>query len=411
MSDQLRFVIVGHVDHGKSTLIGRLFYDTDSLPEEKVEEVRRACEEMGREMEFGFVMDHLEEERVQGITIDTAQTFFNTGKRRYVIIDAPGHREFLKNMITGASQADAALLIVDAREGVKEQTRRHAYILKMLGIGQVMVLINKMDLVGYSEARFDEVRGELMLFLSPLGISPSRSIPISARDGDNVAIPSDKMPWYHGPTVLEGLDSFAPRKAASGLPLRFPIQDVYKVRDKRILVGRVESGKICRGDEVVFLPQGSRTRVSSIEVLWKDCAEAEAGQSIGITVADPLFVERGAVACLTGDLPTITSGLRASLFWMSRQPFRIDQDLTIRIATQEVPASLRIEGKIDSSSMAPIVNNPDSVLETEIAQVTINTRQPVVVEDFNDIQELGRFVLIKDLDVVAGGIVSSSSQA
>src|SRR5512136_712406 len=162
MQEHLKFVIVGHVDHGKSTLIGRLLYDTDSLPDEKIEEVRRTCEELGREMEFGFVMDHLEEERSQGITIDTAQTFFKSGRRHYVIIDAPGHKEFIKNMITGASQAEAAIVIVDAGEGVKEQTKRHAYLLGMLGLSQVIVVINKMDLANFSEARFDELRDEMM---------------------------------------------------------------------------------------------------------------------------------------------------------------------------------------------------------------------------------------------------------
>lgn len=409
MFEHLKFVIVGHVDHGKSTLIGRLLYDTDSLPEEKIEEVRRTCEELGREMEFGFVMDHLEEERSQGITIDTAQTFFKTGKRRYVIIDAPGHKEFIKNMITGASQAEAAILIVDAHNGVKEQTKRHAYLLRMLGLDQVIVVINKMDLVGHAQARFHEVQHELMTFLSSLGIAPTFTIPISARDGDNVAFPSDKMPWYDGPTVLDGLDSFLPREAASNRPLRFPIQDVYKVKDKRILVGRVEAGKICQGDEVAFLPQEARTTVRSIESLWQEKTEAEAGESIGVTLAEPLFIERGAVACPTGNRPVVTSKVQANVFWMSKRPFRVGEDLSLRIATQEVPVDIRIERKIDSSTLEPICQDQECVLETEVAEVEISTRQPIVVENFNYIQELGRFVLTRGLDVVAGGIITRTA--
>ncbi|MBZ5495923.1 MAG: GTP-binding protein [Acidobacteriia bacterium] len=409
MFEHLKFVIVGHVDHGKSTLIGRLLYDTDSLPEEKIEEVRRTCEELGREMEFGFVMDHLEEERSQGITIDTAQTFFKTGKRRYVIIDAPGHKEFIKNMITGASQAEAAILIVDAHDGVKEQTKRHAYLLRMLGLDQVIVVINKMDLVGHAQARFHEVQHELMTFLSSLGIAPTFTIPISARDGDNVAFPSDKMPWYDGPTVLDGLDSFLPREAASNRPLRFPIQDVYKVKDKRILVGRVEAGKICQGDEVAFLPQEARTTVRSIESLWQEKTEAEAGESIGVTLAEPLFIERGAVACPTGNRPVVTSKVQANVFWMSKRPFRVGEDLSLRIATQEVPVDIRIERKIDSSTLEPICQDQECVLETEVAEVEISTRQPIVVENFNYIQELGRFVLTRGLDVVAGGIITRTA--
>ena len=405
MQDALRFVIVGHVDHGKSTLIGRLLYDTDSLPEDKIEEVRRTCEELGREMEFGFLMDHLEEERSQGITIDTAQTFFKTGKRRYVIIDAPGHKEFLKNMITGASQAEAALLIVDASEGVKEQTKRHAYILKMLGLGQVAVLINKMDLVGYSKERFDKVREDLLAFLGSVGIRSGHTVPVSARSGDNVAFASRNMPWYEGPTVLDALDSFDTIESATHRPLRLPIQDVYKVKDKRILVGRIEAGRVRKGDEVSFLPQGTISTINSVEIHWKDRTEAEAGECIGITLADPLFVERGAVACPPSDRPTITSKIRANVFWMSRQPFT-GEGLVLRIATQEVRANIQIEKKVDSSSLEPITENADRIFETEVAEMTIETNQPIVVENFNDIQELGRFVLVRRLDVVAGGIIT-----
>ncbi len=411
MQEHLKFVIVGHVDHGKSTLIGRLFYDTDSLPEEKVEEVRKVCEELGREMEFGFVMDHLEEERSQGITIDTAQTFFKTGLRHYVIIDAPGHKEFIRNMITGASQAEAAILIVDAKEGVREQTKRHAYILGMLGLEQVIVVVNKMDRIGYSEARFGEVKTELSAFLGSLGISPVYWIPISAKDGDNVAIPSDKMPWHDAPTVLDALDTFTPREPAKARPLRFPIQDVYKVKDKRILVGRVEAGEIRKDDTVVFAPSLTRTKVASIEMLWQNRTEAEAGESIGITLADPLFVERGAVACPPDRQPVITSTLRANVFWMSKRPFVAGEELLLRVATQEVPVRIAIEKKIDSSTLEPIAESPDKVWETEVAQMLIHAKEPIAVENFNDIQELGRFVLVRDLDVVAGGIITHTAVA
>ncbi len=411
MQEHLKFVIVGHVDHGKSTLIGRLFYDTDSLPEEKIEEVRRTCEELGREMEFGFVMDHLEEERSQGITIDTAQTFFKTGKRHYVIIDAPGHKEFVRNMITGASQAEAALLIVDAHEGVREQTKRHAYILGMLGLEQVIAVVNKMDLVGYSKERFEEVTRDLNAFLASLGISPSYAIPISARDGDNVAMPSERMPWFDGPTILDALDTFETAKTALAMPLRFPIQDVYKVKDKRILVGRVEAGTIHQGDEVLFLPAGTRTRVSSVEVLWQDRTDAGAGESIGITLADPLFVERGAVACPPDRKPAVTSAIRANVFWMSKRPFVAGEEVVLRVATQEVPVQITIEKKIDSSTLETIGENPGLVSETEVAQMLIRTREPIAVENFNDIQELGRFVLVRELDVVAGGIITHTGLA
>jgi len=254
--DTLGFVIVGHVDHGKSTLIGRLLFDTKSLPDEKMAEVERMSAELGREVEFAFVMDHLQEERDQGITIDTAQTFFHTEARDYVIIDAPGHKEFIKNMITGASQAQAALLVVDAEEGVREQTRRHAYLLGMLGLRQLTVLVNKMDRVGCARERFDEVAGDVKAFLSAVDLEAMHVVPISAKDGDNVASASERMPWYPGPTALEALDSFVVPVRPADKPTRLPIQDVYKVDDKRILVGRVESGAVTVGQDVVFLPSG-----------------------------------------------------------------------------------------------------------------------------------------------------------
>src|SRR3990170_6240062 len=261
----LSIVIVGHVDHGKSTLIGRLLYDTGSLPEDKIEEIKIASQQAGRELEFSFAMDHLEEERQRGITIDIAQTFFNSSKRQYVIIDAPGHKEFLKNMITGSSQAEAALLLIDAVEGVREQTKRHCFILEMFGIKQIVVLINKMDMVNYSRERFNTLSTEITELLSqlitrpishpatapvpqfpnsPISQSPnllSYIIPISARYGSNVATRDDRLKWFDGPTVLEALDRFETPEI-EGKPLRFPVQDVYPINGKKVIVGRIEAG-------------------------------------------------------------------------------------------------------------------------------------------------------------------------
>ena len=205
--DVLSFVIVGHVDHGKSTLIGRLLFDTDSLPPDKIEEIKKASAGQGRRTEFAYLLDHLEEERKQGITIDTTQVFFKSPKRRYVIIDAPGHVEFVKNMITGASQAEAAVLIVDVAEGVKEQTRRHSYMLSLLGLKQVVVVMNKMDLVDFSQETFDSVKNDVTQWLKSIDIEPKLYIPISAIDGENVIAKSEKMDWYTGPTLLESLDT------------------------------------------------------------------------------------------------------------------------------------------------------------------------------------------------------------
>jgi sulfate adenylyltransferase large subunit len=399
----LKFVIVGHVDHGKSTLIGRLLFDTDSLPDGKIEEIKQFCEAMGKEIEFGYVMDHLEEERSQGITIDTAQIFFSSKRRDYVIIDAPGHVEFLKNMITGASQAEAALLIVDAEEGIKEQTKRHAYILHLLGLDQVVVVINKMDLIGYRQDRFEEIKRDLLAFLSEISISPSQVIPISAKDGDSIARHHGNMPWYHGPTVLMALDALIEHEAPSALPLRFVVQDVYNFA-KRTVVGRVESGVLHTGDVVKILPSGETTTVASIEEFQKTPTEAEAGKSTGFVTKDKVFIDRGYVVVKGDQLPAMTTEVRANIFWMDKTPYHADETLLFRCVTQEVPCRIsRIVRVIDSSSLETLPVRQE-IRNREVAEVVIATDRPVIVEDFTANESLGRFVLER-ADTCAGGIV------
>ncbi|MCD4740973.1 MAG: GTP-binding protein [Desulfobacteraceae bacterium] len=403
--EKLKFVIVGHIDHGKSTLIGRLLFDTNSIPEGKIEEIKHLCESLGKDIEFGYIMDHLEEERDQGITIDTAQTFFNTKKRDYVIIDAPGHVEFLKNMISGASQAEAAVLIVDAEEGVKEQTKRHAYILGMLGLAQVIVVINKMDLVDHSQERFETVKKELIQFLSEINIKPSYIIPISAKQGDFIANKSLKMDWYNGLTVLEALGTFRIKENANDKPLRFVIQDIYNF-DKRIIAGRVESGTIREGDEIKVLPSGENTRVKSVEEFLKEVTEAEAGKSTGITTEDKLFIDRGDVIVHDSDQPVVTDLIKANLFWMDKIPYKNGTSVWFRCATQEVPCDIeKINRVINSSTLELIAEDALEIRNREVAEVMIRTNKPVVVENFNKIEELGRFVLGKD-DTIAGGIIT-----
>ncbi len=404
-NEKLKFVIVGHVDHGKSTLIGRLLYDTNSLPEEKIEEIKHICESLGKDLEFSYIMDNLEEERDQGITIDTAQTFFNTEKRGYVIIDAPGHVEFVKNMISGASQAEAAVLIVDAEEGVREQTKRHAYILGMLGLSQVIVVINKMDLVDYDRERFDAIKKDLLEFLSGINIKPSYVIPISAKKGDFIANRTGNMNWYDGTTFLEALDTFKTKPSASDKPLRYAVQDVYSF-DKRIIAGRVESGIIRKGDKIRVFPSGEETRVKSIEEYLKDITEAEAGKSIGITTEDKLFIDRGNVVVHNDDLPVVTNRIKANIFWMDKSPFKKGESLTFRCATQEMPCEIeKINRVINSSTLELIAEDASEIKNREVANIVIRTDKPVVVENFNKIEELGRFVLGRE-DTCAGGIIT-----
>ncbi|MBD3259846.1 GTP-binding protein [Candidatus Woesearchaeota archaeon] len=408
MNDEhMRIVIVGHVDHGKSTLIGRLFFDTDSLPDGKMDEIKKVCEQLGRDVEFAYVLDHLQEEREQSVTIDTTQMFFKTKKRHYVIIDAPGHVEFTKNMITGASQAEAAILIVDGEEGVQEQTKRHAYILGMLGLKQVIAVINKMDLVDYKQERFEKVREDLLKFLDSINIKPTYVIPISAKEGDNVAKKSEKMSWYNGMTILESLDTFSINERPINKPLRYPIQDVYKFDEKRILAGRIESGLMKKGDEIVFLPSGKETKIKSIEVFEGQKETAEAGECIGITLEHPLFIDRGEVACKKNELPIVADRFTANVFWMAKQPFDSSETIILKCATQEVECNIeKINKKLDSSTLKVIGDDADELKEREVGEISFKTKEPIVIENFNDIQELGRFVLVKNQDVSAGGIIT-----
>jgi small GTP-binding protein len=401
----LNFIIVGHVDHGKSTLIGRLLYDTGSLPPEKLKEIEKISETLGKKREFAFVMDSLEEERKRGITIDTTQTFFKTPKRHYVIIDAPGHKEFLKNMITGSSQADAALLIIDAHEGVREQTRRHGYILSMLGFKQTVVIINKMDLVNYSQQRFQEIKGEITKFLEGLNITPAYTIAISAIHGDNVAITSRRLPWYTGPTILEALDTL-PELKMEEKPLRFPIQDIYKIDKKKFIVGRVEAGKVKNGDILYLLPPKKRVKVKSIEkFLIDEVASASVGESIGICLEENLEVFRGQL--LSGDHSSIiTDCIKSNIFWMEKGGYKKGDPLLFRCVTQDIPCSIKeIYKKFDPASLDVVQKNATQIKEAEVAEVIISLSKHAVIDPFLEIPEMGRFVLEQKGIPAAGGII------
>jgi bifunctional enzyme CysN/CysC len=296
--EQLRVVIVGHVDHGKSTLVGRLFHDTGMLPEGKFEAIEEMCRRRGMPFEWAFLMDSLKAERDQGVTIDTSQIWFRHSDREYVLIDAPGHREFIRNMVTGAANADAALLLIDADQGVSGQSRHHGYLLQLLGVHQVAVVVNKMDLIDYDPERFRSIEAEYRAYLEGINVAPTCVIPISARDGDNIAAPSERLAWHKGPTVLEALAGFAQPEGRDDAPLRLPLQDVYKFDDRRIFAGRIESGRLCVGDELLFSPSNRTARVAGIES-WNATApvtQASAGASVGFTLDEQIFVERGEVA-------------------------------------------------------------------------------------------------------------------
>jgi bifunctional enzyme CysN/CysC len=401
----LPIVIVGHVDHGKSTLIGRLLHDCDSLPEGKVEELRALAHKRGVALEWSFALDALQIERDQGITLDTTRVWFRVGHQAFVIIDAPGHKEFLKNMVTGAASADAAILVVDASEGVSEQTRRHAYFLHLLGIAQVVVAVNKMDLVAFARERFEAVADEVRAYLTIIGVTPQAVVPIVAREGDMVVHRGHNMAWWHGPTLVGALSRFWHRAAPVELPLRLPIQDVYRWGDKRILVGRIETGRLRIGDMVRFLPSGETSRIKSIEI-WNAAPSlsAAAGQSIGVTLEDDLFVERGFIAGPYRKPPLVANSLRVQVFWLDKTPLAVGDQLTLRIATAGYPVSVAaIDKIIDVQDLA--ARDGERIDANEVAEIVLHSRARIVFDAFADNPMLGRAVLVRDDRLVGGCLV------
>jgi len=407
MERPLRVVFVGHVDHGKSTLIGRILHDTGSLPQGKIEEIRKACAAEGMEFEFAFLLDALLEEQKQNVTIDTTEIPFRTPRRRYAIIDAPGHKEFLKNMITGASRADAAVLVIGANEGVREQSRRHAYLLSMLGIKHLIVVVNKMDLVDYSEERFREIEQDYRKFLVDLGLDAHAFIPASAKEGENVARASMKMKWYCRANVLEALDLLEPQKPDVDLPLRFCVQDVYRFDGRRIVAGRIETGTLQVGDQLVFSPANKSSIVATIE-RWKAPANgpALAGDSIGITLSEQIFVERGYVASHENETPIETNRFHADLFWIVREPLRVGRFYDLRLATQEVKCQIvSIERVMDSSTLETKTHGREQLERNEVGRLIIQTRGPLVMDNHDRIPNLGRFVIVDDRKICGGGTI------
>jgi bifunctional enzyme CysN/CysC len=409
----VRVAFVGHVDSGKSTLIGRMLHDTNSLPDGKIEAVRRMCERRGIPLEYAFVLDALQAERDQGITIDTAQTWLRTPARDVVLIDAPGHKEFLKNMVTGAAQADAALLLIDAHQGISEQTRRHAYLLRFLGLDQIVVVVNKIDRIGYDEIAFQALAADIAEFLARLAITASEIVPVSARDGENVVTRTERLGWYAGPTVSQALDALRPKWCDPGLPLRFPIQDVYKFDERRLLVGRIETGRVAVGDVLLFSPRNNSAKIASIET-WphrpQPSLTASAGQSIAITLNEQIFVERGAVASSPENPPVETDVFRGRIIWFGKHPLAEGQALRVKIATSEVPAAIQsIDKIIDvndlSKRTAKVVNR------NEIAELTIRTRQIVALDDYARSPCTGRFALVDEGGIAGGGIISMEGYA
>ena len=408
----INLVIAGHVDHGKSTLIGRLLHDTDSLTEGKMAAVKAMSERRGMPLEYAFLLDALQAERDQGITIDTTQVLFNSKKRSYLIIDAPGHKEFLKNMISGAAQADAGVVVIDVEEGIQEQSRRHCYLLRLLGLKEIIIVVNKMDLIEYSQRKFNHLKKQIVEYLSEIDLACKAVVPISARDGQGLIDLSEKMPWYTGSNFIDTLDQLPEANSTNDLPTRLPIQDVYKFDERRIIAGRIESGTLKIGDELLFTPSNKRAAIESFEV-WnaKDKkTKAIAGESVGIILNEEIFIERGHIASLSTDAPIETNVFRGKVFWIGNKPIIAGDRLKIKIGTAEHISEVQsIENKIDLSSLEAI--DVDLLEKNDIGEVIFRTKSTVALDPFEKNHRTGRFVLINEYETVGGGIVSMQGYA
>ncbi|MGE3965541.1 MAG: adenylyl-sulfate kinase [Planctomycetota bacterium] len=402
----LRVVVVGHVDHGKSTLIGRLLRDLDQLSEKRRRQIEESSQRRGMRTEWAFALDALQAERDQLITIDVAQVQLRTERRTYCLCDAPGHKEFLKNMVTGAAAADAALLVIDAELGVEEQTRRHAHLLQLLGVRQVGVIANKMDRVNFEESRFVALGDDWQRYARQLGLAAIGLVPASALEGDNLVRSSPRMPWHHGPTVVQLLDLFEATAPPEDRPLRLPLQGIYKFDSRRLLVGRIESGVLTVGDRVLFSPCNKIATVASLEHFPERAADrAVAGESIAFTLEEPTFVERGEVVSHVERSPFETNVFDAQLFWFGAEPLAVGARVRLRVNTKEVEAWIeRIHHRIDPETLAPRATT-STIAPHDVARVTLRTRGPIAVDNHDENPQTGRVVLVANGRIGGGGLV------
>jgi bifunctional enzyme CysN/CysC len=408
---QMNIVIVGHVDHGKSTVIGRLLSDTGSLPEGKLEAVRESCRRNAKPFEYAFLLDALKDEQAQGITIDTARCFFKTALRDYIIIDAPGHIEFLKNMITGASRAEAALLVIDAHEGIRENSKRHGHMVSMLGVRQVTVLVNKMDLAGYRQNDFEALKEEYAAYLRQIDVEPVSFIPVSAREGDNIAAHSSSMRWYEGPTVLEQLDRFSVARHPGDQPFRYPVQDIYKFTqsgdDRRILAGTVQAGSLAVGEEVMFLPSGKRSSIASVESFNTPPKQvARAGESTGFTLTTQVYVRPGELMVRPSDpRPEVGTRIRANIFWVGRVPMSPEKEYKLKIGTARATVRLvGINSTLDAAELQ-LSRTKQQLDNRDVGECILETTRPIAF-DLASVNEMtGRFVIVDNYEISGGGIV------
>jgi len=416
--EHINIVFIGHVDHGKSTTVGRLLYDSKNIDEQTIRKLKEKAQELGKAgFEFAFVMDNLKEERERGVTIDLSHKKFETPKYYFTIIDAPGHRDFIKNMITGASQADAAVLVVSANpgDGVQAQTKEHVFLARTLGVQQIMVAINKMDMAKYDEKRFNEVKEEVSKLLKTVGYNPEKTmfLAIAAYPGDNVVTKSSNMPWYKGPTLLEALDLLNPPEKPINLPLRLPIQDVYNITGIGVVpVGRVETGILKVGDKVIAVParegKGITGEVKSIEMHHEQMQQAEPGDNIGFNVRGfgKKDIARGDVIGHLDNVPTVATEFTAQIIVLNH-PTVITTGYTpvFHIHTAQVACQfVELIKKINPATGETIQEKPDFLKNGDAAIVRIKPMTPLVIEKQKDIPQLARFAVRDSGTTVAAGM-------
>jgi len=412
--EHLNLVFIGHVDHGKSTTVGRILYDSGSISEQDMKKLKEEAEKVGKAtFEFAFAMDQLKEERERGVTIDIAHKEFQTPKYYFTIIDAPGHRDFVKNMITGASQADAAVLVVSAKEGIQPQTKEHAFLAKVLGIQQMVVGINKMDNIGYDRVKFEDLKAQLMTLLKNIGYKTEalQFIPYSAYEGANAVKKSpDKMSWYTGPTLVESFDKFIVPAKPLDKPLRLPVQEVFTITGHgTVPVGRVETGVLKPGETIVFMPSGAKGEVKSIEMHHQPLTQAQPGDNVGFNVkgVDKKDLGRGQVAGSASNPPTVVQDFTAQIVVLEH-PTAIAKGYTpvFHIHTAQMACTVvDILEKKDPKTGQTLQKNPDFVKTGDVAIVKVKPLRPLVVEKFSEFPQLGRFAIRDMGQTVAAGVV------
>ena len=401
---QVRIVMVGDVDAGKSTILGRMLVDLGQVTPAKLAELENSSTKRGVPIEYSFLLDAFQLERDQAITLDISRIWLRMPERDYVFVDAPGHRELIRNLLTGASEVDAAVMVVAADEGITLQTRRQALFLQWFGFKEILVAINKLDLATDAQTAFAQRKAEVKAFLDQLGINPLDVVPIAARDGENVATRSEKYTWWKGPTLLEALGQLRPFVPQSSGPLRFVVQDVFRRGPQRLIAGRIETGTMRVGDRLVFWPLQTDAVVTEINRWPDEVQEAHAGDSVAVLLDERIFVDRGALATAHGEGPALGHTMQTTVVWLSPDSAKPGDTLRLRIGTREVPVTLqKIDEIINPDTLEP--QESETINKSDVGVITLSSRELIAADDELEDTSFGRFVLMHGMNVIAGGRV------